>query len=302
MRLFIPALSSVLALTLVAAPVVATTPKKPVTKAHHISALNKLQASQPKHQLVKPATDDPAITGRNADGTLHQPVLADAPKDDFLRVAWCHGVLSGDMELAEMISSIYPKDEQLTLIGNSYLRAYEAALTLSGQGKDEAEHQQAEDARQYGYDQWAAARKAPLKEAAGDYATWQLPGDCEHAATRLSGHPNLFAEMATDDEVEAIAAVMSSGGPHDYKDMPKPILTGQKTPVATDGAISTNTLGRRANQSADLPVIPQTPATDAVTTTPETPIDPNHVEKRSWSDGLGYRLGWSNVKKKSASK
>jgi hypothetical protein len=259
-------------------------------------------ASRAPVKTAPTAANDPAVTGRNADGSLHAPNLDDAPKDDFLRVAWCHGVLSGNMEVAEQVDSVMPVDDQIQMIGMSYLRAYEAALTLSGKGKDEAAHKKAEDVRDFGYNEWAATRAAPTKEAAFAYANWQLPGDCEHAAVRISGHPNLFAEMATEKELDAIALALNSGGPHDYNEKPKPVLTASTTTVDGDGPLATNTLARRATASRALPSVPQSagaPATDAETTySTQQPPDPNHVEKRSWSEGLGYRLGWTNVAKK----
>jgi hypothetical protein len=250
------------------------------------------------------AGNSPAVTGRNADGSLHAPTLDDAPKDDFLRVAWCHGVLSGNMEMAELVDSVMPIDDQIQTIGLSYLRAYEAALTLSGKGKDEAQHKKAEEVRDYGYNEWGAARKAPTKEAAMAYANWQLPGECEHAAVRLSGHPNLFAEMATEDELDAIALALNSGGPHDYSEKPKPVLTASAAPVDGDGPLATNTLARRATASRALPAVPQSAraatANTETTYSTQQPANPNHVEKRSWSEGLGYRLGWTNTPKKKA--
>lgn len=211
--------------------------------------------------VATPAVNVAIETGFNPDGTIHAPVIEDAPTDDYQRVAWCHGVLSADMELADQIDSVMPVDTTLMTIGKSYLRAYEAALTLSGQGETEARHRLAEQARQAGYDGWKGARASDIDKAAGAYATWQLPGDCEHAALRLSGHPNLFAEMATDEEVDAIAMVMTSGGPHNYDELPKPILTAQTVdPVDPDAPIATNTLGKRANQSRALPKLPPVPA------------------------------------------
>ena len=270
------------------------------TKKRPAASRTPVKAAAVKPTL--PAASDPTVTGRNADGSLHEPTLDDAPKDDFLRVAWCHGVLSGNMEMAELVDSVMPVDDQIQTIGLSYLRAYEAALTLSGKGKDEVQHKKAEEVRDYGYNEWAATRSAPTKEAAYAYANWQLPGDCEHAAVRLSGHPNLFAEMATEDELNAIALALSSGGPHNYDEKPKPVLTAQAAPVDGDGPLATNTLARRATASRALPSVPQsagTPAADAETTySTQQPPDPNHVEKRSWSEGLGYRLGWTNVAKK----
>lgn len=282
MRLILPAVS-LLALTVMAlsAPGYA--------RVTHPAAKPRPAAKAAEKSAAKPA-DNPAVTGRNADGALHMPVLADAPTDDFERVAWCHGVLSGDMELAEIINPVMPTDDQLQLIGASYLRAYEAALTLSGKGKAESEHKKAEAARDFGYNEWGAARKAPLKEAAGLYVNWQLPGECEKAAVRLSGHPNLFAEMATDEEAEAIQAVMTSGGPHDYSEKPKPVLTAQAAP--TDGGpVAANTLGRRVDLDAALPKIQKPAPADSDADKPKD-------EKRHWSEGLAYRLGWSDTPKK----
>ncbi len=201
------------------------------------------------------------VTGLNDDGSIRPPIIDDAPADDYLRVAWCHGALSGDMDLAVYIKDLQPVDPNIQLIGQSYLRAYEAALTLSGKGATEADHAKAEAARQRGYDGWKGALAGDTKKAAWAYDNWQLPGDCEHAAVRLSGHPNLFAEMATDDEAKAISDTLNSGGPHSYEDLPKPVLTAKAAPVDADAPIATNTLATRAKQAAALPDVPQDQAT-----------------------------------------
>lgn len=286
MRLTRPAVSLFVlaaALTSVVAASAADTKVKPA------AATKTTAKTAPAKTSATPAVN-PAVTGRNADGTLHMPTLADAPKNDFELVAWCHGVLSGDMELAEIINPVLPTDEQLQMIGDSYLRAYEAALTLSGKGKSEADHKKAEQVRDYGYNEWGAARKADLKEAAGLYLNWQLPGECEKAAVRLSGHPNLFAEMATDDEADAIQAVMASGSKGDHGVTPKPVLTAQTT-APNSGVVAANTLGRRVDLDAALPKI-QTPAASDASSSSSSSSD----GKRRWSDGLAYRLGWTNSK------
>lgn len=215
-------------------------------------------AKTPRHKTkAKPAAASaPAKPSKVDEETgLHIPTIQDAPADDYQRVAWCHGVLTGDMELAEQIAPLEPVDDSIQAIGRSYLRAYEAALTLSGKGKTEDGHAQADKARQAGYDGWSEVRKAELKQAAYAYDTWQLPGECEHAAVRLSGHPNLFGEMATDDEAKAIEAALNSGGPHNYNELPKPKLTADKAPETSDGPITTNTLAKRARQAKDLPPV-----------------------------------------------
>ncbi|MGZ3306146.1 MAG: hypothetical protein ACXU8U_09835, partial [Asticcacaulis sp.] len=214
MRPVLPAAIALCALTF-AAGFDAQAAGKPV-KAKPAAAKTVAQG----HTSAKAAAGDDSAPG----DYIRVPGIADAPKDDFQRVAWCHGILSGDMQLAEVIDPLEPKDDQIQMIGRAYLRAYEAALTISGQGKTDAAHAQAEKARQRGYDSWNEARKAEIHKAAWAYDNWQLPGDCEHAAIRLSGHPNLFAEMATEDETKAITAALNSGGPHPYEDLPKPVL------------------------------------------------------------------------------
>ncbi len=230
-------------------------------------------AKTPRHKAkAKPAAAAPAAPAIIDEQTgLHIPTIHDAPPDDYQRVAWCHGALTGDMELAEQIAPLEPVDESIQTIGRSYLRAYEAALTLSGKGKTEDGHALAEKARQAGYDGWADVRKAELKKAAYAYDTWQLPGECEHAAVRLSGHPNLFAEMATDDEAKAIEAALNSGGPHNYDELPKPKLTAEKAPENSDGPISTNTLAKRAREAKELPQIQSVSASSSATDSSTSP-------------------------------
>jgi hypothetical protein len=231
------------ALVLNAVPSAEAKPKKRATAQKTVTAKPKA----PTAAQLKP------LVLFNADGSPRSPTVEDAPADDYQKVAWCHGVLTGNMELAEQISSIEPADPKIQAIGRSYLRAYEAALTLSGKGKTPEGFAVADTARQHGYAAWDGARKAEVHKAAYAYATWQLPGDCEHAATRISGHPNLFAEMATDDEAKIIAETLSSGGPRGYDELPQPKLTAQVAPEDPNAPVATNTLSRRALQSVGLP-------------------------------------------------
>lgn len=244
-----------------------------------------------RRHKAKPAAAAPAAPpALNSDGTLHTPTIDDAPKGDFERVAWCHGILSGDMELAEIIAPLEPVDERIQTIGRSYLRAYEAALTLSSEGKSASGRATAEMARQRGYNAWAHARTAEIRKAAYAYDSWQLPGDCEHAAVRISGHPNLFAELATDAEAAVISETLNSGGPHDYSELPKPKLTAQAAPQDDGEAISTNTIGRRVKQAQTLPV--PLPAATAPANQPQ-----GASGTTSPYDGpLDQKLGWDGRK------
>lgn len=245
MRLLIPSLLPMIAcaLALNAAAPAEAKPKKRAVAQKTVKARPK----GPTAEQLKP------LVLFNADGSPRSPTIDDAPADDYQRVAWCHGILTGNMQLAEQISSIEPVDQRIQTIGRSYLRAYEAALTLSGKGKTPEGFALADKARQHGFDAWDGARKAEVHKAAYAYATWQLPGDCEHAATRISGHPNLFAEMATDEEAQVIADTLNSGGPRGYDELPQPKLTAQVAPEDPNAPVSSNTLSRRALQSTRLP-------------------------------------------------
>ncbi len=262
-----------------------------------VFAIQPADAKTRKAKAKPAATAPAALPAFNDDGTLRTPTINDAPKGDFERVAWCHGILSGDMELAEIIGTLEPVDPRIQMIGRSYLRAYEAALTLSTEGKAKNGRAVAEKARQRGYDAWAAARTAEIRKAAYAYDTWQLPGDCEHAAVRISGHPNLFAEMATDEEAVAINEALTSGGPHDYSELPQPKLTAQTVTQNSDEAISSNTLGRRIKQAQALPVTPPVtpPVTAVPAPAPEQPKDAPAAPS-AYADPLGQKLGWSGAK------
>jgi len=220
---------------------------------------------------AKAASSASASKSADAD-TINVPTLQDAPKSDFERVAWCHGILSGDMQLADIINPLEPKDPQIQTIGVSYLRAYEAALTLS------AGHALAEKARLRGFNAWAQARKAEIHKAAWVYDNWQLPGDCEHAAVRLSGHPNLFAEMATEDEAKTINEVLNTpDGPHPYQEGPAPTLKAKNIDPNAD-VISNNTAAVQASTSASASAASS---------------GANSAAASDYSQDLGQKLGWA---------
>ncbi len=261
MRPALPVALGLCAATLVFAGLDAQAKPKPKAPAH---STNPLLSAAAKSKA-----------GGDSD-SIRVPTINDAPKSDFERVAWCHGILSGDMQLADVIDPLEPKDPQLQMIGRSYLRAYEAALTLSTEGKTEAGHALAEKARQRGFDSWTEARKAEIHKAAWAYDNWQLPGDCEHAAVRLSGHPNLFAEMATDDESKAINAVLNSGGPHPYEEGPAPTLKAQNIDPNAGEVVANNTLAVQAKSQA----------------TSASASSDSSAAPGEYTQPLGQKLGW----------
>lgn len=228
-------------------------------------------------QAAPQATQEDGPIAANVSGIkdqlVHTPVIAEAPADDFNRVAWCHGILSGHMDLAQRIADKEPLSDEMEKIGASYLRAYEAALTLSKKGETPEGRKSAEAAREKGFDGWAEARGytqagADKGKAIGAYINWSLPGDCERAAKTLSGHPDLFKEMQTEEESKLIAEALKPSAERQSLD----VLTPQKTQAVTapedpDAAIGSSRAPAKAKTDADKP-------------------------KSNWATGLMGKLGW----------
>ncbi|MBC6980561.1 hypothetical protein [Caulobacter sp. 17J80-11] len=142
------------------------------------------------------ATSDAPVSTRAADAAPPSPAAdilpQGAPADDFGFVAWCYGVLSGHMDLAERVQDKLPLDEAQTKIGRAYLAGYETALDAAPEGKTEAGRKRAMAEREDGWKKWDEARKVDHQLAADSYLAWQLPPRCEHAAQRLAGRKDIF--------------------------------------------------------------------------------------------------------------
>jgi hypothetical protein len=151
-----------------------------------------------------PAADTAPPPAAQAEADLADRIPAGAPKDDYGFVAWCDGVLSGHMDLADRVKDVLPIDPVQQKIGKAYLTAYEKALAGAAEGSTAAGRRRAEAARQIGWKNWDAARKADKRLAADTYLAWQLPGHCERAALRLSGDKDLFRMSPTVEEVQAL--------------------------------------------------------------------------------------------------
>jgi hypothetical protein len=128
-----------------------------------------------------------------------------APTDDYGFVAWCDGVLSGHMDLAEHLSDVLPVDEVQQKVGHAYLRAYGRALSAAPENKTVEGKKRAEAARLAGWSNWEAARQAEdRKMVVETYLSFSLPGRCEHAAVALAHDPNLFHLAPSVEEVGAM--------------------------------------------------------------------------------------------------
>ena len=152
------------------------------------------------------AASEPAATSTTpqSEAEMSERLPAGAPKDDYGFVAWCYGVLSGHMDLAQRVQTVLPLDPVQQKVGQSYLAAYDKALADAKEGSTAAGRKRAEAARSIGWKNWDKARAADKQLAADTYLAWQLPGRCEHAAIRLSGDKDLFRMSPTPEEIEAM--------------------------------------------------------------------------------------------------
>jgi hypothetical protein len=160
---------------------------------------------------AEPASTAPVSAGAAPLPAADAPVDKDylpkgAPADDYGFVAWCGGVLSGHMDIAERVKDVLPLDDAQQTIGKAYLRAYDKALAASKDGKTAEGKARAAAMRKVGWDNWNQARAADKQLAADTYLAWQLPGRCEHAAARLSGDPDLFKKAFSPAELDAVRA------------------------------------------------------------------------------------------------
>ena len=182
-------IASVLALLLAAASAdqpIATAPGAAPAPASEASA-------------AKPAGRDPEIP-------------ASAPTDDYGFVAWCHGALSGHMELYDRVKPELDKvspgqdDSALMKAGRDYLALYAEALKAAEKASPTNIHNRGVEANAAGYRIWAAARAAEPRTQMWSYLMWELPPRCEVAAKRLEERSTLFAgalKASPADEAEA---------------------------------------------------------------------------------------------------
>jgi hypothetical protein len=167
-----------------------------------------------------PAADAPMATAAPvkaeaaAADAMAEYTPAGAPKGDYAFVAWCKGVLTGHMDLAERVKDVLPLDDVQQKVGKAYLRAYDVALTKGKAAQSPETLAEADAARQTGWMNWEPTRKADKQLAADSYLAWQLPGRCEHAAVRVAGDKALFRLAPDVDEVASMGvdAPMSSRG------------------------------------------------------------------------------------------
>lgn len=186
----------------------------------------------------------PMTTAKDAPPTAVAPIDKDylpqgAPADDYGFVAWCKGVLSGHMDLAERVQSVLPLDDAQQTIGRAYLRAYDKALAVSKESKTAEGKARADAAQADGWSRWEKARHADVQLAADTYLAYQLPARCEHAAQRLSGDKDLFKKAFSPEELEAVrssapssATLATGGAPKQVEPAPVAAAPAEAAPAA----------------------------------------------------------------------
>lgn len=139
------------------------------------------------------------------------------PKEDYERVAWCHGALAGQLELEPIAHADMEKiegkakvaarakdDAEMLKERRQYLKDYEHALAAAEAASPTMIHARGVAAEQQGYRLWSATRaKEPVWRIL-DWGMWD-PNDvgCSEAAKRLLTKSQLFgAALKTDDKAE----------------------------------------------------------------------------------------------------
>lgn len=166
-----------------------------------------LSASLFALMLAAAAADEPVATSPAARETAaaaapQRPadIPASAPTDDYGFVAWCHGALSGHMELRELVKpeldALSPGDDDSAQLaaGKEALELYSRALKSAEKASPVAIHNRALQSSGQGYRIWSAARTAEPRTRMWSYLMWELPPRCETAAKRLEERSSLFAE------------------------------------------------------------------------------------------------------------
>jgi hypothetical protein len=171
----------------------------------------------PLFALALAAADEPVATApaarpapveqASAGAPKRDPdIPASAPTDDYGFVAWCHGALSGHMELHDKVKPELDKvspggdDTEQMAAGRDYLALYARALKAAEAASPSNIHARGVDANAAGYRIWSAARAADPRTQMWSYLMWELPPRCEIAAKRLEERSVLFGEALRTGE------------------------------------------------------------------------------------------------------
>ncbi|MBT9472516.1 MAG: hypothetical protein V4514_23230 [Pseudomonadota bacterium] len=168
---------------------------------------------------------DPVAAGASepAPQAAEPPYPPGAPHDDYGLVSWCHGALTGYLDLHDRVMP------EVTRIETTYrapgsslkedLKVYadmqkqsRQDLKLFARAMEAAERASIKPintlggaAVQRGRSGWAAAANLPKARVAQEWMSWSLPARCVPTATRLEKQAKLLG-AAFDPGVEALPA------------------------------------------------------------------------------------------------
>jgi len=154
---------------------------------------------------LRPATQAAAPAPAPAKPARDAEIPSSAPTDDYGFVAWCHGALSGHMELHDRVQPELNKvspggdDSKLMAAGQEYLELYARALKAAEKASPTNIHERGVQADAAGYRIWAAARTAEPRTQMWSYLMWELPPRCEIVAKQLEERSTLLAEALRPD-------------------------------------------------------------------------------------------------------
>jgi hypothetical protein len=171
----------------------------------------------------------PAVDPKPMTETQMEDAVPDgAPKDDYGLVAWCHGALSGQIELDPIVEkdmdAIEGKvkaaqrkasDAAIAKEHKRYMALYEKALLAAEKASPVAIHQKGVDAELQGYKIWGPTRNKPPIWRMVDWGNWEVPPACEKAAKRLYDHASLFGEALKSEGPPATPEAAPPAAPAD---------------------------------------------------------------------------------------
>lgn len=170
------------------------------------------------------AQDAPAAAPADASALADDmPWPAGAPRDDYGLVSWCHGALTGYLDLHDQVMPEVTRIETTFRSPNSSLKddlkvyadmqkQSRKDLALFARAMEAAERASLKPintigaaAVKKGMTTWAAAPNLPKARVAQEWMSWSLPVRCQPTAERLEKRAKLLG-AAFDPAAEAIAA------------------------------------------------------------------------------------------------
>ncbi len=193
--------------------------------------------TSPTARPAPAAATSPASSPTPAGEPRDADIPASAPTDDYGFVAWCHGALSGHMELHDRVKPELDKvspggdDTELAKAGADYLNLYAAALKEAEKASPSNIHDRGVEANAMGYRIWSAARAAEPRTQMWSYLMWELPPRCEIAAKRLEQNSSLLGQALKSD------APPAAPGPVGRLETPAPETATAGAPEAVAPAL-----------------------------------------------------------------